>query len=226
MLHLIRRMKQVLLGHGVARLTLTAGVVAALIAIDPRGARACSCAVQTSEQAFAGSTAVFLGVAREITPTPIPGTFESLVEVELDVSRVWKGDVTRTQAVVTSTTGNVCGFGFQTGRAYLVYGYRNDYGLWVSSCSRTSATALAAGELGLGPGSEPADLPDASAGDAPAPSPDTATMPPVPNAGGGGGCHAGGHLPAGGGAAAAALVLLWVASMIAVPPSGSSRRAP
>jgi hypothetical protein len=241
---LIRRRKEVLLGRGVARLALTIGAVVALIAIDLRGARACSCAVHTSEEAFAWSTALFLGSAREIVQAPIPWAFGPLLEVEFDVIRVWKGDVTRTQLVVTPTEGTVCGFGFQTGRAYLVYATRNDHGVWVSSCSHTHATALPSGELGLGPGSDPADMPDASASDAPAPvarsrdagagsrgsaaaSPDARIAPAVPNAGRGVGCHAGGQAPrGGGGAAAAALVLFWLASMIAAPLRGSSRRAP
>jgi hypothetical protein len=221
-------MKQVLLGHGLARLTLTAGVVAALIAIGPRSARACSCSVQTSEQAFAASTAVFLGIARDITQTPTPSTFGPLLEVKFDVSRVWKGDVTRTQVVVTPIGGTVCGFGFQTGRAYLVYGYRNDSGLWTSICSHTRATDLAAGEPGLGPGSEPADIPDASAGDAApiAPSRDAGAGSDGVAADGGGGCQVGGQVRTGGdGAPAAALVLLWLASMAAAPLRRSLRRA-
>ena len=84
----------------------TALGVTALIAIDPRSAEACSCSIQTPEEAFAGSTAVFLGTAREIGQTPIPSTYGPLLEVEFDVSRVWKGDVTRTQAVVTSNWSN------------------------------------------------------------------------------------------------------------------------
>ena len=97
----------------------TALGVAALIAFDPRGAEACSCSIQTPEEAFAGSTAVFLGTAREIAQAPTPSTFGPLLEIEFDVSRVWKGDVTRTQAVVTSIGGTVCGFGFQTGAPLL-----------------------------------------------------------------------------------------------------------
>jgi hypothetical protein len=242
MLLVIPGMNQVLMGRALARLTLTAGVVAALIAIDTRSARACSCAVQTPEQAFAGSTAVFLGIAREIAQTPIPSSFGPLLEVEFEVSRVWKGDVTLTQVVVTPTGSTVCGFGFQTGRAYLVYGNRNDSGLWTSICSHTRATDLAAGELGLGPGSEPTEIPDASASDAPAPvapsrdaaagsggeaagSADADTISPAPNAGGSGGCHAGGHLPRGGGAPAAALLLLLLASMARRSLRGPSRRA-
>ena len=44
-----------------ARLAAGTALVVALIAIDAPDARACSCMIQTSEDAFAGSTAVFLG---------------------------------------------------------------------------------------------------------------------------------------------------------------------
>jgi hypothetical protein len=192
----------------------TALVVAALMVIGPRGAEACSCLVQTSEQAFAGSTAVFLGTAREIVQSPIPFSFGSLLEVAFDVSRVWKGDVTRTQVVVTPFGGTVCGFGFQTGRAYLVYATRNNYGLWASLCSQTRAADQGAGDLGLGPGSAPFDNPavaaidasvdpalDAGAGRGPA------SAVPTPNQAGMG-CRAGGPAPSGGAAGAVLLLLL------------------
>jgi hypothetical protein len=190
----------------------TALGVAALIAINPRGAEACSCLIQTPEQAFAGSTAVFLGTAREIAQTPIPSTLGPLLEVEFDVSRVWKGDVTRAQAVVTPIGAAVCGIGFQTGRPYLVYVTRNDYGLWASLCSQTRATDQGADELGLGPGSAPLDNSDAAASEAPVepaydagsgfapagPAPDQAGM----------GCRAGGPGPSGDAAGPALLLLL------------------
>ena len=169
-----------------ARLAYRTALVAALIVIDPPGARACSCLVQTSEEAFAGSTAVFLGTVRGVALSATSTSSGPLLEVEFDVTRVWKGDVTRRQVVITPT---VCPGGFATGRSYLVYGLLTQYGLSSSGCSHTSATDQAAEDLGLGSGSAPLDNPDVAA---------SAGM----------GCRAGGPGPAGGAAGPALLLLL------------------
>ena len=137
-----------------------------MIAFDPRDAEACFCSIQTREEAFAGSTAVFLGTAREIAQAPIPTTFGPLLEIEFDVSRVWKGDVTRTQACHLNRRKRLW-IRFPDGSLLLVYVTRNDCGLWASLCSQTRATDQGADQLGLGPGSAPLDNPVVAASDAP-----------------------------------------------------------
>jgi hypothetical protein len=118
---------------------------------------------------------------------PAATIYGPIVEVEFEVTRVWKGEISRAQVVVTSIGGSVCGFGFETGRAYLVYVSRNDYGLWVSLCSHTRQTDEDPGKVGLGPGSLPLDV------SAPAPAP----LPPGAAAREGSpeasGCQAGGR---------------------------------
>jgi hypothetical protein len=135
---------------------LLAAIVTVFPAVASRPAQACSCAPpEAAEEAFKGSTAVFLGTVRSVAATPIATSYGPAVEVALDVARVWKGEVSRNQVVVTPNGGSTCGFPFETGRTYLVYVTRNDHGLWATLCSNTRATNQAADELGLGPGSAP-----------------------------------------------------------------------
>jgi hypothetical protein len=149
------------------QLALSATIVTILLAIASRPARACSCGELTDEEAFQGATAVFLGTVRSVSAAEVPTTrYGPLLEVTLDVARVWKGEVSRTQAVVTPNSGATCGVTFHAGRTYLVYVTRNASGFWASLCSGTRATDQAADELGLGPGSAPLE-PRGHAGSSP-----------------------------------------------------------
>ena len=66
------------------------------------------------------------------------------------VERVWRGPGARTVTILTGRGGGDCGYPFERGRDYLVYGYRNDSDVWSTDiCTRTSEVADAAEDLSL-----------------------------------------------------------------------------
>lgn len=109
--------------HSVMRcrlLVLTAVVTLTVLGSAPR-AEACSCEVVTENEAFARAGAVFVGrtasrgSAREgaATPETVLWTFE--------VSEVYKGEVRRTQQVVSAADSAGCGVDLGLDRSYLVF---------------------------------------------------------------------------------------------------------
>ncbi|MBL8795644.1 MAG: hypothetical protein JNM56_17195 [Planctomycetia bacterium] len=60
--------------------------------------------------------------------------------VSLEVQKVWKGVEEKKLVVSTSKSGASCGYGFQEGKAYLIYAYQEAKApmLRVSLCSRTT----------------------------------------------------------------------------------------
>ncbi len=213
---------------GRARLT-QATVVAALLALGRSQAHACSCAPPPPpEAALAAATAVFQGTVTRIEPSATAAVFGPLLQVELDVARVWKGPVDRRQVVLTSSSDASCGIAFAAGGSYLIYALDNKPGLLATLCSRTRASEEAAADLAaLGPGRPPGasgdagvsgttpDTDGAAGGPAvpPATSPIGGGAPPAtPPAGTGGrGCAAGGAgAPGAPALAALVLALAWL----------------
>jgi MYXO-CTERM domain-containing protein len=143
------------------RLILAAGVFATVSFWTETGARACSCVRPPPPlEELAGSAAVFEGKVTHISSTPVPGSYPQLVEVELDVARVWKGEVTRATVVRTATSDASCGVYFAVGTTYLIYAQAYEQALLASLCSRTTSSDTAAADfLALGPAHAPTDAP-------------------------------------------------------------------
>ncbi len=69
--------------------------------------------------------------------------------VSLEVLRAWKGVEEKKLVVSTAKSSASCGYGFQEGKTYLIYAYKEDKApmLRVSLCSRTQALDKAEGDL-------------------------------------------------------------------------------
>ena len=168
---------RILLGVG---LSLATPVVPQGLACE-----ACSCALQRSPRiARDASVAVFSGrvvalfnqLVRPLDTTPsgierrdadVAYWFKApkRLRVTIEVSEVWKGDVTANTEVYTASECCVCGFPFELGKEYLIYAYRGSSGqLAVSLCSRTRALSDAAEDIAaLGPGAAPVAAGDSAA---------------------------------------------------------------
>jgi len=96
---------------------------------------ACQCSPERSvSDEFARSQDVFVGRVSEILYDSHRYGGVSYPIIRFDVVMSWKGvrlDTTRVES-------GICGYQFETGNVYLVYGYRDSSGArWVSRCSRT-----------------------------------------------------------------------------------------
>lgn len=161
-------------------LPLLGGLLAAVLALQPCPAFACSCAAgQTPQQALDGATTVFSGVVTDIAPAR--GAIWSSadpVRVTFAVSEVWKGPAIKQISSVTARESASCGYTFRANGEYLVYAQEIDGVLQVSLCSRTQFLAEANEDLNvLGAGTT--ELTAVSvASDQPAPSVPAASAPP------------------------------------------------
>lgn len=150
-------------------LQLSAIVVLLSVALAARADQASACTCGEPPPPAVGldqSAAVFSGdliAIRGYSET----SFAAILT--FDVSRVWKGDVTETFVMMTSSLGaGDCGFPFEAGRAYLVYAYeREGYDhLTAWLCTRTQPLEYADEDLTfLGEGRLPAP-PETGAGSA------------------------------------------------------------
>ena len=104
-------------------LLLVSAALVPIVVAHP--AAACSCGSTTDEKAFAASDAVFTGEVLASTTRRTPGTLgreDGAVVRTVAVTRVFKGDVTRTLLVATSA-GSTCTTGFESGGPVLVYAH-------------------------------------------------------------------------------------------------------
>jgi hypothetical protein len=143
------------------RRILATGVFAALLFSLAPDARACTClAPPPPREALAQAAAVFEGKVTSVSTTPVPGSYPQMLEVELDVTGVWKGDLTSKTVVRTASNSAACGIGFSVGTAYLVYAHEDQQVLYANLCSRTTQSATAAADRdALGPSHAPAPAP-------------------------------------------------------------------
>lgn len=116
--------------HTAVRRVLVPVLLVACAAVVPvvgaGPAAACSCGVPKDELAFATSDAVFTGEV--VATTPLPRTAGTLGQEDgavirtVAVTRVFKGDLTRTLLVATSA-GSTCTTGFESGGSVLVFAH-------------------------------------------------------------------------------------------------------
>ncbi|MCY4558507.1 MAG: hypothetical protein OXF79_19460 [Chloroflexi bacterium] len=151
-----------LVGWAVALATATCLLTALVL---PRPAHACSCAPPGSPaEALAEADAVFAGEVTLIRPLghpPFRLSSADPVEVEFQLSRVWKGPRLETTVIETELSEISCGYEFKKGGTYIVYVHDGRAG----SCTRTSPAWRAFQDLvALGPGSRPESVPTKSTG--------------------------------------------------------------
>lgn len=129
--------------------------------------KACSCvgpipACQATWQAHAVFVAKVLAVVDEPRPEkPDPSVFRYYRRVALDVTEVFRGEVTKSSALYTGQGGGDCGYTFEVGESYLIYAHRPPTGeLTTGICSRTRPTTAAADDLAYlrGPATKPSGL--------------------------------------------------------------------
>lgn len=94
------------------------GLTSLVVFATPAGA--CSCEAPSPKKAFDRSGAVFVGTVTE-APTFDGGSSAAPALSEFDVERVYKGDVSERQGVVTPISGASCGFELSAGERVLVF---------------------------------------------------------------------------------------------------------
>lgn len=146
------------------RLTVLAAITILFVG-PPKIARACSCAIPPSPvEAAKGAQAVFEG--KRIRRTVERAGDRTYARLDFEVLRVFKGTVTSTIDVYTSTDGATCGLDLASdGTSYLVYAYLLPSDsilglpagkLTTNLCSRTRPSSNAAEDFtALGPASAP-----------------------------------------------------------------------
>jgi hypothetical protein len=118
-----------------------------LTALGPP-AYACSCSAPGPPcQAYWYADAVFSGTALSVTEIEIERAVKRLVRFR--VEEALRGVGGREVEVLTGGWGGDCGYDFQTGTKYLVYGYRVEGQRWIETgvCARTRPLAEADEDL-------------------------------------------------------------------------------
>ena len=140
-----------------------AAAALALIVFVPSEVSACSCMSPCSIAMTWPTPAVFQGrVTRTALVRSLPASssevnpFDESVEVEFEVSLVWRGDVSRTTVVYTGQGGGDCGYDFDVGWGYLVTAVESGDRLTTSSCFDVVPLEEARETIAaLGPGRSP-----------------------------------------------------------------------
>lgn len=106
---------------------------------------ACSCAQPgPPREEFQKADAVFSGQVIELKKSPDTYSWEAMFYV----LEAWKGITTRTVTVSSVPSGGMCGYEFEKGEEYLVYGYKWDGDvLSTSLCTRTNKLTFAHEDL-------------------------------------------------------------------------------
>ncbi|WP_307475534.1 hypothetical protein [Paenibacillus harenae] len=152
------------MGNKVTMIILSITMLFCLGVVKPGKAFACSCAMVQSAEAqvkdeMERSSAIFAGKVLTVTQPPEKEIMSSAdpVEVQFEVSQVWKGDVQARTAVYTALSSASCGIeNFVEGAEYIVSAYESEAALHTTICNMTKPLDSAAEELkALGDGKQP-----------------------------------------------------------------------
>lgn len=109
-------------------------------------ARACSCLPRGPAcQSFWTTDSVFVGTVLTIEPIAVPRNIGNTVVntsqlvVRFRVNKAYSGDPGTEVAVQTGLGGGDCGYHFDPGHTYLVYGHKSNGSLYTGICSGTQA---------------------------------------------------------------------------------------
>jgi hypothetical protein len=123
------------------------GVLTFGLLLQTGRAEACSCVPAPGAlEARADSDAVFAGRVISQRRVAEPDSY-ARIRVLFRVHRVWKGSMNRYRIIWTADNSATCGYGFQTGRSYMVYAQRERNTLNTNLCSRTKPWLEAAEDL-------------------------------------------------------------------------------
>ena len=106
----------------------------------PATALACSCVQRTPEQLYQRAATVFHGRAVAVEPSPVD---PNLLRTRFEPVRVFRGEAATEIVVDAGREPSLCGYRFEPGREYLVFG---DGAGSVVTTSVCSGTALYTGE--------------------------------------------------------------------------------
>jgi hypothetical protein len=124
----------------IVRFVLVMAVVGASFApalFAPKTALACSCAIAPDPADLTFSDTVFAGTAVEVAQWDRTGSSATLLPIIFTVDHAWAGDAQPLTTARTAAAGASCGYAFEEGVRYLVYGKaRGDY-VEVNLCSPT-----------------------------------------------------------------------------------------
>lgn len=133
-----------------ARTLIVVAILAAALSpavLAPKPALACSCAAAPNPADLSFSDTVFSGTAVEVAPWDRAGSSGTLLPVTFAVDHIWLGDAEPLTTVRTAANGASCGYTFEEGMRYLVYGKATDGYVEVNLCSATRPYDHAAVEV-------------------------------------------------------------------------------
>jgi hypothetical protein len=138
---------------------IAAGALAAVVWALPHTSHACSCSLPLPPAAAAErADAVFEARVEAVAAdASSPDSFVGLVRYDLEVLRVWKGELGPVAQVSTRASGVACGRSLTIGKVYILYASKREDGeLTDTMCSRTRLVSTADEDLAvLGPGASP-----------------------------------------------------------------------
>ena len=143
------------MNQSLLRRAVLAAVAGFCAIAGPDPVQACSCGpAQSPCESALSARLVFTAEVIAITPygpeSVVGGRkFSAELRVRLKVSERFRGDLDDEIEVFTARTGAACGFSFDKGKSYLVYGYWDTVALrWkTNSCSRTRPLSAAKEDL-------------------------------------------------------------------------------
>lgn len=107
-----------------------------VLTYTPTTVHACSCIarVYSPQEKLEASEAVFLG---RVTSVSVNGA-STQNTVTFDVDQYWKGNITKQQKIITSSSSASCGYDFTVGTQYIVYANYSDNQYTVGLCGFTA----------------------------------------------------------------------------------------
>jgi hypothetical protein len=141
---------------------LSSGILALGLLHVPTEGNPCSCVdTPTAEESYEWATAVFSGTVAEISTSPTLEYEGPVLEVQINVTAIWKGEFQSRITIATPEWEGVCGYPFQlysetlppdTEFLFYVRLWESTGFQWVWLCGRSKPLSLAGEDLNyLGP---------------------------------------------------------------------------
>jgi len=129
-----------------AKLFLISVVIIAMFFINLHETRACSCIEPPPPaKAFAEVDAVFMG---KVISFELTGDAFSRRRAKFSVAKIWKGERSAVNEILTANNSAACGYEFVAGESYVIYAYKaGDGKLHTNICTRTKPARFAADDL-------------------------------------------------------------------------------
>ena len=112
-------------------------IIGLLVLVNIQLVDACSCAQLSLDEYINEADLIFVGKATRISKPFITIDPTEAVKVSLDVTRAYKGDVGKEITIETPQDSASCGYSFEEGGEYLVYGTKENGITSTNLCSGT-----------------------------------------------------------------------------------------